>query len=123
MPLSNAQARDVQSLLHPYTNLVKLRETGPVVFERGKGVRVYDEHGKDYIEAMAGLWCTALGWLAWDGKRWTSYDAGLGKFDSTHIVLALGDGSPDMVPAAFAKLHDLQIVSAEGVLPALPTGP
>jgi 4-aminobutyrate---pyruvate transaminase len=62
MPLSNAQARDVQSLLHPYTNLVKLRETGPVVFERGKGVRIYDEHGKDYIEGMAGLWCTALGW-------------------------------------------------------------
>jgi len=62
MPLSNAQSRDVQSLLHPYTNLVKLRETGPLVFERGKGVRVYDEHGKDYIEAMAGLWCTALGW-------------------------------------------------------------
>jgi 4-aminobutyrate--pyruvate transaminase len=62
MPLSNAQTRDVQSLLHPYTNLVKLRETGPVVFERGKGVRVYDEAGKDYIEGMAGLWCTALGW-------------------------------------------------------------
>src|SRR5271155_4661709 len=62
MPLTNAQTRDVQSLLHPYTNLVKLRETGPVIFERGKGVRVYDEHGKDYIEGMAGLWCTALGW-------------------------------------------------------------
>jgi 4-aminobutyrate--pyruvate transaminase len=62
MPLSNTQSRDVQALLHPYTNLVKLRETGPLVFERGKGVRVYDEHGRDYIEAMAGLWCTALGW-------------------------------------------------------------
>jgi len=62
MPLSNAQTRDVQSLLHPYTNLVKLRETGPVVFERGKGVRVYDDTGKDYIEGMAGLWCTSLGW-------------------------------------------------------------
>ena len=62
MPLSNFQARDVQSLLHPYTNLVKLRETGPLVFEKGSGVRIYDERGKDYIEAMAGLWCTALGW-------------------------------------------------------------
>ena len=62
MPLSNTQARDVQSVLHPYTNLVKLRETGPLVFERGKGVRIYDEHGRDYIEAMAGLWCAALGW-------------------------------------------------------------
>src|SRR6201996_4211717 len=62
MPLSNAQMRDVNSVLHPYTNLVKFREAGPVIIERGKGVRVYDEQGKDYIEAMAGLWCTALGW-------------------------------------------------------------
>jgi 4-aminobutyrate--pyruvate transaminase len=60
--LTNAQMRDVNSVLHPYTNLVKFRESGPMVIERGKGVRVYDENGKDYIEAMAGLWCTALGW-------------------------------------------------------------
>ena len=62
MPLSNVQMRDVQSVLHPYTNLVKHRETGPVIFESGKGVYIYDDKGKDYIEAMAGLWCTALGW-------------------------------------------------------------
>jgi 4-aminobutyrate---pyruvate transaminase len=62
MPLSNAQMRDVQSVLHPYTNLVKFRDSGPTVIERGQGVRVCDETGKDYIEAMAGLWCTALGW-------------------------------------------------------------
>ncbi len=62
MPLSNAQSRDVSSLLHPYTNPVTLRDTGPLVLERGRGVRVIDERGKDYIEAMAGLWCTALGW-------------------------------------------------------------
>ncbi|HEX2590323.1 MAG TPA: aminotransferase [Rhizomicrobium sp.] len=60
--LSNSQMRDVQSVLHPYTNLVKFRDTGSLVIDKGKGVRVYDEHGKDYIEAMAGLWCTALGW-------------------------------------------------------------
>jgi len=60
--LTNAQMRDVNSILHPYTNLVKFRESGPMVIERGKGVRVFDENGKDYIEAMAGLWCTALGW-------------------------------------------------------------
>ena len=62
MPLSNAQMRDVESLLHPYTNLVRFRETGPLIIERGKGVRVYDERGKDYIEGLSGLWCTALGW-------------------------------------------------------------
>ncbi len=60
--LSNSQTRDVQSVLHPYTNHIKLRETGALVFERGKGVHLYDETGRDYIEAMSGLWCTALGW-------------------------------------------------------------
>jgi 4-aminobutyrate--pyruvate transaminase len=60
--LTNAQTRDVQSVLHPYTNHIRLRETGALIFERGKGVRLYDESGKDYIEAMSGLWCTALGW-------------------------------------------------------------
>jgi len=62
MPLSNAQTRDVQSLLHPYTNLRLLAETGPTIMERGRGVFVYDSAGKGYIEALAGLWCTALGW-------------------------------------------------------------
>ena len=42
-PLSNAQARDVEALLHPYTNAVQHRKTGPHVIETGEGVYVYDE--------------------------------------------------------------------------------
>jgi 4-aminobutyrate--pyruvate transaminase len=60
--LSNTQARDMASLLHPFTNLTTLRQTGPLVIDRGKGVFVYGSDGKDYLEAMGGLWCTALGW-------------------------------------------------------------
>jgi 4-aminobutyrate--pyruvate transaminase len=60
-PLSNIQARDVEALLHPYTPLHRLRETGPLVIERGKGVFVYDTRGKEYIEGMSGLWCAGLG--------------------------------------------------------------
>jgi len=60
--LSNMQARDMASLLHPFTNLAVLRRTGPMVIERGQGVFVYDAQGRDYLEAMSGLWCTALGW-------------------------------------------------------------
>jgi 4-aminobutyrate--pyruvate transaminase len=56
------QARDMASLLHPFTNLTILRQTGPLVVERGAGVFVYGSDGKDYLEAMGGLWCTALGW-------------------------------------------------------------
>jgi len=61
-PLSNLAVRDIETLVHPYTNLAALRETGPLVLERGRGVFVYDNEGKAYIEGMAGLWCTALGY-------------------------------------------------------------
>jgi len=62
MPLSNLAIRDIETLAHPNTNLAQLRETGPLVIERGKGVYVYDSDGKPYLEGMAGLWCTALGY-------------------------------------------------------------
>src|SRR5262249_27453777 len=55
-PLRNLAVRDLETLVHPYTNLAALRETGPLIIERGQGVFVYD------IEGMAGLWCTALGY-------------------------------------------------------------
>jgi 4-aminobutyrate--pyruvate transaminase len=61
-PLSNLAVRDVETVVHPYTNLARFRETGPLVIERGQGVYVYDTAGKAYIEGMAGLWCTALGY-------------------------------------------------------------
>ncbi len=61
-PLSNLAVRDVETLVHPYINLASFRENGPLVIERGKGVYVYDSDGKAYLEGMAGLWCTALGY-------------------------------------------------------------
>ena len=57
---SNA-ARDIAAVLHPYTDLVTHQEVGPQVITKGKGVRVWDDTGKDYIESVAGLWCAALG--------------------------------------------------------------
>jgi 4-aminobutyrate--pyruvate transaminase len=60
--LSNLAARDVETLIHPYTQLASFRETGPLVLERGEGVYVYDTEGKAYIEGLAGLWCTSLGY-------------------------------------------------------------
>jgi 4-aminobutyrate---pyruvate transaminase len=61
-PLSNLATRDVETLVHPYINLAAFRENGPLIIERGQGVYVYDTEGKRYIEGMAGLWCTALGY-------------------------------------------------------------
>lgn len=60
-PLSNTAVRDIESLIHPYTNLEAFRTTGPVVLERGEGIYVWDTEGRQYIEGLSGLWCTALG--------------------------------------------------------------
>ena len=54
-------ARDIASLVHPYTNLRLHEKDGPLIIERGKGVFVYDDSGKEYIEGMAGLWSAAIG--------------------------------------------------------------
>jgi 4-aminobutyrate---pyruvate transaminase len=58
---NSAAARDVATVLHPYTDLQTHQEVGPVVISRGKGVRVWDDAGRDYIESVAGLWCASLG--------------------------------------------------------------
>jgi 4-aminobutyrate--pyruvate transaminase len=58
---NSAAARDVASVLHPYTDLVSHQTKGPMVIARGHGVRVWDEAGREYIESVAGLWCASLG--------------------------------------------------------------
>jgi len=62
MPRSNSIASlDVAYHLHPYTNLRQHQERGPLVITEGRGIYVKDDAGKEYLEAMSGLWCTALG--------------------------------------------------------------
>ncbi|WP_062211084.1 aspartate aminotransferase family protein [Aureimonas sp. AU12] len=58
---NSIQARDVRYLLHPATNARKHETAGPIVIDRGEGIRVFDTDGKEYIEAMAGLWSVAVG--------------------------------------------------------------
>ena len=59
--LNSAAARDIAYVLHPYTNLKAHETDGPMIISSGNGVRVKDEAGNEYIEAMAGLWCASLG--------------------------------------------------------------
>lgn len=49
----------MSAIIYPTTNLAK---TEQMVIERGDGVYVYDNKGNKYLEGMAGLWCTSLGY-------------------------------------------------------------
>ena len=46
-------------MIYPTTNPTA---TEQLIIERGEGVYVYDNTGKQYLEGMSGLWCTALGY-------------------------------------------------------------
>jgi 4-aminobutyrate--pyruvate transaminase len=54
-------ARDIAYYFHPATNARRHEKVGPMMIERGQGVRVYDDQGKEYIEGLAGLWSVAVG--------------------------------------------------------------
>jgi 4-aminobutyrate---pyruvate transaminase len=58
---NSAASRDVAYHLHPYTNFRVLERDGPLIVTRGEGIHVYDDSGNEYIEGLAGLWCTSLG--------------------------------------------------------------
>jgi len=60
--MTDLETNDLAHVLHPNTNLAALHRDGPLVLVRGEGVHVWDNRGRQYIEAMAGLWCTTLGY-------------------------------------------------------------
>jgi len=95
--LSNAAHRDIETIIHPYTNLATFRQEGPLVLERGRGVMVWDSEGRDYIEGMAGLWCTALGYG--NAEIVDAVHEQLNKLPFTHIF--------------GGKSHDSAILAAE----------
>ena len=58
----NAEAFDRDYHLHPFTDLKDLAASGPLVMELGRGTRLWDNKGKEYIDALAGLWCVNVGY-------------------------------------------------------------
>jgi 4-aminobutyrate--pyruvate transaminase len=103
-------ARDIAHVLHPYTNLVKHEAVGPLVIERGKGIYVYDDQDKEYIEGMAGLWCAGLGFseaalvdAAVEQMRKLPYYHGFGH-KTTGPVVELAEKLKAMSPLPVGKI-------------------
>lgn len=94
-------------VIYPTTNL---KATEQLVIERGEGVYVYDNAGKQYLEGMAGLWCTALGYgneevveTAAQQMRTLAYSHMFG--GKTHpAAMELADKLSAMVPIANAQV-------------------
>lgn len=107
---SNFAARDIESLLHPSTHLVSHRTVGPLIVERGEGCFVYDNRGKAYIEGLAGLWCTSLGYG--NAELIEAAHEQMSRLSFSHLfggkshepAIALAEKLKEMVPAPASKV-------------------
>jgi 4-aminobutyrate--pyruvate transaminase len=110
MSPSESGRRDVAYQLHPFTNLGRHESEGPLVITRGKGVYVYDEAGREYLEGLAGLWCTALGFgeerlveaAARQMRRLPYYHQFGGK--ANDVAIALAERLVRLMPVPMSKV-------------------
>jgi len=58
----NLDSIDKNNLFHPITNLKAHSSEDLLIVDRGEGVYIYDTNGKKYLEGLAGLWCSSLGY-------------------------------------------------------------
>jgi len=97
----------MSAVIYPTTNF---KATEQMIIDRGEGVYVYDNQGKKYLEGLAGLWCTGLGY----GNRELidTISEQLSQLSFTHMFggkshqpgIDLADKLAGMVPVADAKV-------------------
>ncbi|MBE2275896.1 MAG: aminotransferase [Rhodobacteraceae bacterium] len=52
---------DRRHALHPWTNFGSFEREGALVISRGQGCDLWDAEGRQYLDAVGGLWCTNIG--------------------------------------------------------------
>ena len=52
---------DRRHALHPWTNFGAFERDGALVITCGQGCYLWDANGKQYLDAVGGLWCTNIG--------------------------------------------------------------
>ncbi len=65
MDIKKVSEMDRKSVLHPFTQLHD-HATGksgePTIIDGAKGIRIRDVNGREYIDALAGLYCVNIGY-------------------------------------------------------------
>ena len=65
-PLSESAAQlkeaHLESIWSPFQQMQGLRGTGPVVFDRAEGVRIWDVEGREYLDGHGSLWLANVGY-------------------------------------------------------------
>ena len=107
---TDLQGMDLDAHLHPYTNFADLTQHGALVMKEAAGVRVRDEQGREYIDAMAGLWCCDVGYgrleiaeaIAEQARKLAFYHSFFGM--ATEPTVRLADRLKQLVPWPIARV-------------------
>mgnify|MGYP000922125176 CR=1 FL=1 len=57
----NWESRDMRYIWHPAAQMKDYEALPPMVIARGKGVWLYDVHGKKYLDIISSWWCNLFG--------------------------------------------------------------
>jgi len=103
--------RSLASFLHGFSHLETLRESGPLVVERGEGIYVFDAAGRRYLEGNSGLWNIVAGFDNQDlidaaiaqMRRFPAYHTFFCR--NTHPGIVLAERLLEIAPVAMSKAY------------------
>ena len=61
LPNTSAFEMDRAHVLHPWANFGPFEKSGSLVITRGQGAKLWDAQGREYFDAVGGMWCTNIG--------------------------------------------------------------
>lgn len=59
--MSDLQKRDLNHVWHPCSQMKDYEDLPPIVIKKGKGIYLYDENDKEYIDAVSSWWVNLFG--------------------------------------------------------------
>jgi len=112
-PLGAAELRraDRAHVLHPVSAFSQLRAHGPLIFDRGDGIRLWDVEGREYLDAFSGLMNVNVGY-----GRETFGDIAREQLSRLHFspmffgravapAIELASALAEVLPAPVRRLH------------------
>ncbi len=111
MTLNSVEELDRQYFFHPFTNARDHERTGPLTIASAHGSTLVDNHGREYLDAMAGLWCVNIGYgneemaeaLAAQTRRLSYYHtfASMGNEPAAQLAARLVSEAPGQMAKVF----------------------
>jgi len=96
MTKNSWEQRDMDNVFHGFTDMGTLNSNGPVVLTHGEGIKVFDVHGKSYIDANSGLWNNVAGFnhqgiidaLCEQARKFPGYHSFFGRVADSTVALS-----------------------------------